>query len=238
MIPDLITVRSPIVSFHVLRDDSGLVLLDAGFIGGRRLLARALKREGWENLRIRGIILSHGHLDHILNVGPIARETGAWVAAPRLDADHYLGKPAYRGWSRVTGFLESIGRRCLGFDAFVPDRWIDDGDHLDVWQGLRAIALPGHTRGHTGYFCRKLGLLFSADLFASYHRLSHQPPVIFNTQPQLMPASLSKALSLAPRGVIPNHGDAAAPEEHLKRLYKLAGRSGVGVDPAASSRKS
>jgi hypothetical protein len=37
MPPDLLTVRSPFVNFHVLRDDDGLYLLDAGFIGGRRL---------------------------------------------------------------------------------------------------------------------------------------------------------------------------------------------------------
>lgn len=223
---DLLQVRTPGVNFHVLKDAKGLVLLDAGFIGGRRLLERSLRRRGWDRLPVVGIVVTHGHLDHILNVAPLARETGAWIAAPRLDAGHYLGRPPYRGWARVTGALEAIGRRALGFGSFVPDRWIDDGDQLEVWHGLRAVALPGHTPGQTGYFCEKLGLLFSADLFASYRRLVHYPPAIFNSEPEMMAASVARALALEPRGVLPNHGDGAAPEVHLERLRKLAHGSG------------
>lgn len=186
MVPDLLTVRSSFVNFQVLRDDAGLYLLDAGFVGGRRLLARELKRQGWDREPIRGIILTHGHLDHILNVQSVARETGAWIAAPRLDVDHYAGKPAYRGASRVTGWLEALGRPLFKFQSFTPDRWIDDGDFIDVWHGLKAVHLPGHTAGHTGYLCDRLKLLFSGDLFASFRGFSHFPPAILNTDPVLL----------------------------------------------------
>ncbi|HBN77787.1 MAG TPA: hypothetical protein DD473_18655 [Planctomycetaceae bacterium] len=74
---DLLQVRAPAVNFYVLRDSSGLTLLDAGFIGGRSLLRQALKKQEWEREPIRGIIVTHGHLDHILNVAKVAREAGA-----------------------------------------------------------------------------------------------------------------------------------------------------------------
>ena len=225
MDPDLVTVRSPFVNFHVLRDDGGLYLLDAGFIGGRRLLARELKRHGWDREPIRGIILSHGHLDHILNVESIASETGAWIAAPRLDADHFAGKPAYRGASKVTGWLEAMGRPLLGFRPFTPNRWIGDGDVIDVWHGLKAVHLPGHTPGHTGFHCERHKLLFCGDLFASYRGFSHFAPSIFNLDPGLISLSVSRAISLPIEGVIPNHADAASPAEHLARLKRLAVRS-------------
>lgn len=220
----ILQVRSLAVSFYVLRDTSGLYLLDAGFVGGRAHLHRELRRRGWEREPIRGIIVTHGHLDHILNVATIARETGAWIAAPRLDAEHYAGHPRYRGWSRVAGCLECIGRLAFSFQPFVPDRLLDDGDFLDVWHGLRAVHLPGHTRGHMGFYCEKLKLLFCADLFASYRRLAHYPPAIFNSEPGQILQSSVRALRLNPAGIFPNHCDRATPEEHLQRLCNLQGR--------------
>lgn len=219
---DILTVRTTLVSFHVLRDSCGLYLIDTGFVGGRKALDKALQKRGWEKEAILGILITHGHLDHILNVGNLAAETGAWIAAPRLDCAPYKGKPCYKGASRVIGVMEAIGRPLLGFQPFMPDRMLDDGDTLDIWHGLRAVHLPGHTAGHMGYYCEKLDLLFAADLFASYRRFSHLPPVFFNSDSGEIPNSIRKALHLEAKGVIPNHGDVASPEDHLERLKRIS----------------
>jgi len=215
---DLIQIRTLWVNFFVLRDSNGLYLIDCGFIGGRKLLYRELKERGWDNDPIIGIILTHGHLDHILNVGKIAKETGAWVAAPRLDTSHYKGCPSYNGLSKITGFLEAVARPLFGFKAFTPTRLLDHGERIDIWHGLQVIHLPGHTAGHSGLYCERLKLLFCADLFASYGKFSHLPPRIFNHDSGLIPASVSKALELDLDGVIPNHGDRSMPQVHLERL--------------------
>lgn len=219
---DLLQVRNLGVSFYVLRDGDSLYLIDTGFIGGIGCLDRALSDRGWDEIPIRGIILTHGHLDHILNVSEIAKRHGAWIAAPRLDADFYAGKAVYHGISRITGIAEAIGRKIFSFQSFTPSRWIDDGDQLEIWHGLQAVHLPGHTAGHTGYFCKKLDLLFSADLFASYGSLPHLPPKIFNSNSEQIPTSVDRALQLEITAVLPNHGDHASPEEHLARLKVLA----------------
>jgi glyoxylase-like metal-dependent hydrolase (beta-lactamase superfamily II) len=218
---DLLQVRSPGVNFYVLRDSKGLHLIDGGFIGGRYLLRRALEKRGWDSERIVGIIVTHGHLDHILNIGRIAEETGAWIAAPRLDASHYQGCPSYRGFSRITGFLEAIGRPLLGFRKFTPTRLLDHGDSLDVWNGLTVINLPGHTTGHCGFYSEHHKLLFCADLFASYGGISHLPPRIFNSDGPEIPNSVAKALELDLVGVLPNHADSSSPVIHLERLVAI-----------------
>jgi len=124
----------------------------------------------------------------------------------------------------VAALLESLGRPLLGFRPFVPDRWVEDGDGIDVWDGLRAVHLPGHTEGHTGYYCASRKLLFCGDLFASFGRWSHFPPAILNADPSRMAGSVRKALSLDLEGVVPNHADDADPGEHLRRLRALACR--------------
>ncbi len=218
---DLLQIRTLGVNFYVLRDAKGLYLIDGGFIGGRHHLRRALKKRGWDHEPIVGIIVTHGHLDHILNVGKIAEETGAWIAAPRLDFSHYQGCPSYHGASRVTGLLEAIGRPLLGFRRFTPTRLLDDGDVLDIWHGLTVIHLPGHTAGHSGFYCEKLKLLFSSDLFASYGYFPHLPPKIFNCDGDEIQRSITKALELDLTGILPNHGDDSPPEEHLNRLIAI-----------------
>lgn len=218
---DLLQIRSPGVNFYVLRDSKGLYLIDGGFVGGRHLLQRALKKRGWDGERILGIIVTHGHLDHILNIGRIAEETGAWIAAPRLDASHYEGCPSYRGLAKITGFLEAIGRPLLGFRKFTPTRLLDDGDSLDIWHGLTVIHLPGHTAGHSGFYCAHRRLLFCSDLFASYGQFSHLPPEIFNSDGAEIPKSVAKALELDLVGVLPNHADRSSPDVHLRRLVAI-----------------
>jgi glyoxylase-like metal-dependent hydrolase (beta-lactamase superfamily II) len=218
---DLLQVRSLGVNFYALRDPKGLHLIDAGFIAGRHLLRIALKKRGWGNERIAGIIVTHGHLDHILNVGRIAEETGAWIAAPRLDALHYEGTPSYQGAAKVTGFLEAIGRPLLGFRKFTPTRLLNDGDFLDIWHGLTVVHLPGHTAGHSGFYCERRKLLFCSDLFASYGSFSHLPPPIFNSSGADIPNSIATALELDLVGVLPNHGDRSSPETHLMRLIAI-----------------
>lgn len=219
---DWLQVRSVGVRFYVLRDVKGLYLIDGGFIGGRIFLKRALRKRGWEREPILGIIVTHGHLDHILNVGRLAEETGAWVAAPRQDLGHYEGRPSYRGLAQITGWLEAVGRVLLGFRKFTPTRLFEDGDDFDIWHGLKVVHLPGHTEGHSGLYCEKLKLLFSADLFASFGRFSHLPPAVFNRDSPQVKESVKRALELNLTGVFPNHADSSTSEVHLSNLRMLS----------------
>ncbi len=220
---ELLQVRSVGVCSYVLRDGEELYLIDGGF-PTIRFVERALRKKGWDHLPVTGILVTHGHLDHIVNVKKLAERYGAWIAAPSLDSLHYRGKPVYEGKAKVTGILESIGRPLLGFRSFTPDKTLDDGDKLDAWGGLTVIHLPGHTRGHSGFYSESQKLLFCGDLFASFGRWSHFPPAIFNDNSDQIAACTERALSLDLEGIWPNHADRAQPQTHLARLRRLSGR--------------
>jgi hypothetical protein len=76
-----------------------------------------------------------------------------------------------------------------------------------------------------GFYCEPLRLLFSGDLFASYRGAAQFPPAIFNSDPSQITTSAAKASSLDLTGIIPNHCDRTPPEEHLRRLHRLCGKT-------------
>ena len=223
--PDLLQIRGFGVCLYALRQGGEIVLVDSGFIGASALLGRALKHAGWDCCRIVGIILTHGHLDHTFNAFRFAREFGAWVAAPQLDAAHVAGSYVYSGPARVCGILEACGRRLFGYQPPIDVRWFSPGHVFEVFGGLEVIPLPGHTAGHCGLFSAARRLLFCGDLFASFWWSRHLPPAILNSQPGEIPASLRRALALEIDGVLPAHCDRAAPGVHLARLRELAGHA-------------
>jgi glyoxylase-like metal-dependent hydrolase (beta-lactamase superfamily II) len=224
ILENVLAIRGIGVTFYALKDGERLYLVDAGFVGGAALLRRKLKQRGWEKLPIAGILLTHGHLDHVLNATKIASESGAWVAAHRMESTQIAGRYPHRGSSRICGLLESAGRRCFRYVPPHITRWFEDGEELEVFGGLQVVHLPGHTEGHVGFHHTKSGLLFCGDLFASFPLISHPPPNILNSHPSMLPGSLVRALAVQPRGILPNHGDGASPTTHLERLKKLAAR--------------
>lgn len=192
----------------------------ASFRGGMpyKQPSRAISGTGF---RSEELFITHGHIDHIHNIQFIQEKTNAWIAAPRDDRLHYRGKYPYPGISKVCGMLEALGRATFGFKEFQPDKEINDGDEFDIWGGLTAVHLPGHTIGHTGFYSKRKKLLFSGDLFASYRFRTMWPPVIFNTCPEKLKESQKKVLDLDLDGILPNHGDKSSPKVHLERFKRL-----------------
>ena len=68
------TGNSELVAF----DDTGL-LIDAGRTG--KLLDEAIKAQGFDMRRVRAILVTHEHIDHIRGVGVLARKYGMEVYA-------------------------------------------------------------------------------------------------------------------------------------------------------------
>ncbi len=100
-----------------------------------RILAVAAKA----GVQIEKILLTHGHIDHVGGTAELARRLGVPIEGPHPDDRFWIdGLPMQ---SRYFGFPE-VG-------AFVPDRWLGEGDSVTVGNILLSVHhCPGHTPGH------------------------------------------------------------------------------------------
>jgi len=216
---NILQVRSAYVCFYLLKSGDELYLIDTGFYGGMGVLDRTLQEVGWTELPIRGVLITHGHIDHIWNLPMLVKRHSPWIAAPALDRD-LIAKNQVRntGWGRLGTMGEGILR---GLGRFQPPEdiiWLEDGQELPV-MGIQAVSLPGHTQGHMGY---RLGRwLFAGDLIGS-QRKAIVPPPIFNEDEEETRRSICKCAAMDLEGLLPCHVDKSSPEEHWARLQKLA----------------
>lgn len=109
----------------------------------------ALQEKGFV---VAGILLTHGHFDHIWGAEKLRELSGAKIYA--LDAEEALCLDAGLNVSKMAG------RACI----VKPDVLVKDGEEITV-AGIccKVIATPGHTGGSCCYYVAEAGFLVSGD---------------------------------------------------------------------------
>jgi len=103
-------------------------------------------------VRIKLIVNSHGHLDHIMGVRAVQAATGAKFLLHRQDLDI----------ARKAGASAALWLGRHMEPPPDPDHFIDDGDEVEVaGVKLKVIHTPGHTPGSCSFYTE--GMLFSGD---------------------------------------------------------------------------
>lgn len=103
-----------------------------------------------EELRAAGaapklVLLTHGDFDHFGGADAVRRAFDAPVCAPADERPLLTGELQRRRLVRT--MIRSVNRGRLPKPPQV-DRWLERGETV---AGLRAVATPGHTPGHTAY---------------------------------------------------------------------------------------
>ncbi len=105
----------------------------------QRILA-AIAEEG---VTVDKLLLTHGHIDHAGATAELARKLGVPIEGPQAEDEFLLaGLPEQ---SLRYGFPKA--------EAFVPTRWLNDGDTVQVGEETLVVHhAPGHTPGHVVFF--------------------------------------------------------------------------------------
>ncbi|MBS6396912.1 MAG: MBL fold metallo-hydrolase [Clostridiales bacterium] len=134
--------------FLVNEDTKEVLVFDPGDEAER--IFSYTEKKGW---KVEGILLTHGHADHMSGAESLRSLCGAPIYALLEEEDTLLD-----GKRNLSVF---ISRRVITVAA---DEFLTDGQELFL-AGIRlqVIHTPGHTPGGCSYYCQEAGCVFSGD---------------------------------------------------------------------------
>jgi glyoxylase-like metal-dependent hydrolase (beta-lactamase superfamily II) len=195
-LPDGIIWVEGMSNVYALRDTEGTYLVDTGFSKGAKAVIDKLKAAGERIENLKGILLTHQHMDHVGGAATLQKLSGAPVAAHRMDALAIEGKSPRSG---------PLIARVLTHPANVKvARGLEDGDTIGPFA---VIHLPGHTPGSVAFYHKGRSLLFTGDalIVSRAGNLTLSRPG-YSYDPEGAAASLSKLSGLSVSAIMPGHG--------------------------------
>lgn len=134
--------------YFIKNKETGELLIVDPAASSEKIYQQVLQMNG----KPAGILLTHGHFDHILAVNEVKEKYGIPVYACRQE-EEMLREPSVN----MTAYY---GGGC----SVKADRLLED---LDVFEAagfsIQMIHTPGHTKGSCCYYLKDEGVLFSGD---------------------------------------------------------------------------
>jgi glyoxylase-like metal-dependent hydrolase (beta-lactamase superfamily II) len=221
--PDLccFTVQIVNLCFIGLPKREGWVLVDAGMPGSAPQIIKAAEKRFGPGRPPLGIVLTHGHFDHVGAVLELIKHWKVPVYAHQLEFPYLTGKEAYPspdftvngGLVAKMSFLFPVQPIHLGSNL----RPLPENGEIPILPGWRWVHTPGHTPGHISLFRERDRALIAGDAFVtvkqeSLYKVITQdqeisgPPKYLTTDWEAARASVKTLYRLNPSIAVTGHG--------------------------------
>ncbi|MCM3387919.1 MBL fold metallo-hydrolase [Ureibacillus chungkukjangi] len=222
--PDIYSFTTQVVNLCMIGEPSsptGWTLVDAGMPKSVNTIIKEAEKRFGPDARPNGILLTHGHFDHVGAIIELIEHWGVPVYAHELEIPYLTGQKSYPDADpTVEGGL--VAR----ISPYFPNEPINLGQHvkplpndgsvpiLKEWQ---LIHTPGHSPGHVSFFRESDGALIAGDAFVTVKQESlfkvlvqdqeiSGPPRYFTTDWKQAWYSVKKLKDLKPNVAITGHG--------------------------------
>jgi glyoxylase-like metal-dependent hydrolase (beta-lactamase superfamily II) len=198
-------------------------LIDTGMPGKADTILASLAQIGIQPLRVKRIILTHHHLDHVGSLWELKRRTGAEVVAHPRDAEYITGKRPRRAPRSLAGRLTLTLFKQLGArnpPSVDVDRRVNDNERIG---SFTVVHTPGHTPGH---ICLQRGdCFFSGDLLQATPGEFRETPHTLTADVPTSRWSIRKVAKLEFQAILSSHQPpyVFGAAEHVRELADSLG---------------
>lgn len=213
------------MNWVIVEGSSGPVLVDTGYPADAELVRGSLEQVGFNPDELAAILITHGHSDHIGNAADLAADSGAAVfAGPeevanvRRDVLEQVGirdllphvfRPGVLRWAAHAVRAGGTKTKPVPNVRPLPQTAADIAAATGI--SVMDVELPGHTRGHTGYYLPDHKALIVGDALVSAHPTStiagpQLLPTVFHGSVPAAIAALDDVADIPAQIILPGHG--------------------------------
>lgn len=195
------------VNAYLINTGKALVLVDTGaakkFGPSLGYVADHLKAAGYQPSQVDAVLITHLHGDHVNGLLDAAGQPlfpNAQIWSAKADTDYWLNpEVAAKAPKEAQAFFQMAQQAAAPYQQ--SGRWKNFSADGEVVPGIKSLAAPGHTPGHSGFLVESAGrsLLIMGDIVHSYAVQFARPEVTieFDVNAKLAEATRKKLFARA-----------------------------------------
>lgn len=238
--PDILLLQFTVVNACIVsninNDPNKWVLVDTGLENSAEFIIECANERFGKGSKPEGIILTHGHFDHVGSVKKLMEFWQVPAYIHQLELPYVTGKRDYPVPDPTVdeGLIAKLS-------PTFPHKSINLGDgiialssdgSIPIMPNWRYIHTPGHCEGHISLFKEDDGIIIVADAFCTLKQesllsvITHKeeisgPPKYLTINWENAKESIIKIFKLNPKIAITSHGEPMEGDKLIKHLKYL-----------------